>query len=125
MIVKTLSGVKENVEETLEIERRKINLVIHGEPETDADEDLDAIAVILQTGLHMDFERYVASVMRIGKLDDNKPMPIRLVIKSMDGKKQILSRAMELEEVEEYKRMFISPDLTMQETTSSSQSVED
>ena len=30
----------------------------------------------------------------------------------MDGKKQILSRAKELKEVEEYKRMFLSPDLT-------------
>ena len=60
----------------------------------------------------MDFERHFAYAMRIGKLDENKPRPIRLVIKSMDGKKQILSRAKELKEVEEYKRMFISPDLT-------------
>jgi len=54
----------------------------------------------------------IASVMRIGKLDEKRPRPIRLVIKSMDGKKQILARAKDLKEVEEYKRMFISPDLT-------------
>ena len=76
-----LIGVKENVEDTLEIERMKMNLVIHGVPETDAEHDLDAIAEILQTGLHMDFERHVAFVMRIGKLDENKPRPIKLVIK--------------------------------------------
>ena len=35
----------------------------------------------------------------------------------MNGKKQILSRAKELKEVEECKRMFISPDLTRKEQT--------
>ena len=104
-VIKTVIGLKENVEETLEIER-KMNLVIHGVPETDAEHDLDAIAEILQAGLHTNFERHVASVMRIGKIDENKPRPIRLVIKSMDGKKQIMSRAKELKEVEEYERMF-------------------
>ena len=33
-VIKTVVGVNENVEETLEIERRKMNLVIHGVPET-------------------------------------------------------------------------------------------
>ncbi|MGE5821222.1 MAG: hypothetical protein ACM31M_01390, partial [Nitrososphaerota archaeon] len=37
---------------------------------------------------------------------------LRIVVKSLDGKKEILSRAKDLKEVEKYKRMFISPDLT-------------
>jgi hypothetical protein len=97
----TVIGAKENVEETLEIERRKKNLVIHGVPETDAEQDTDAISEILGEGLHTDLERHVSSVMRIGKLDVNRPRPIRLVIKSMDGTKQILARAKELKQVEE------------------------
>jgi len=111
-VKKTVIGVKEDVEETLEIERRKLNLVIHGVPEVDAEHDIGAISDILGTGLHMEFDRHVASVMRIGKLDENRRRPIRLIIKSMDGKKQILPRAKDLKEVAEYKRMFISPDLT-------------
>ena len=60
---------------------------------------------------------FIATIMRIGRLDDNKPRPIRLVVKTMDGKKQILSRAKDLRDVEKFKRMFISPDLTRKQQT--------
>jgi len=89
-----------------------MNLIIHGVPEKDAEQDIDQVTEILGTGLHMDYDRHISSVMRIGKLDENKPRPIRIVIKSMDGKKEILSRAKDLKNVEDFKRMFISPDLT-------------
>ena len=49
---------------------------------------------------------------RIGKLDESKPRPLRIVVKSLDGKKEILSRAKDLKNAENFKRMFISPDLT-------------
>lgn len=100
------------IEEALEIERRKMNLVIHGVPDIDAEQDIDQVAAILCNGLHMDFDRHVSSMMRIGKLDVNKPRPLRIVIKSLDGKKEILSRAKDLKNVDTFKRMFISPDLT-------------
>ena len=67
-------------------------IVVHL-PETDAELDMDAILEMLGKGLHTDFERHVASVMRIDKLDENRPRPIKLVIKSIHGKKQILARA--------------------------------
>ena len=35
----------------------------------------------------------------------------------MDGKKQILSRAKDLKDVEKFKRMFITPDLTRKQQT--------
>ena len=56
---RTVKVVKEDVEEALEVERRKLNLVIHGVPESDAEHDIDQIAKILAAGLHMDFERHV------------------------------------------------------------------
>ena len=42
--------VLEDVEECMEIERRKNNLVIHGVPETDTDHDIEAVAEILACG---------------------------------------------------------------------------
>ena len=107
---KTVMVVKEDVEEALEIERRKINLVFHGVPETDAEHDIELVAEILGTGLHMDFG--VLSRYRMGKLDESKPRPLRIVVKSLDGKKEILSRAKDLKNVENFKRMSILPDLT-------------
>ena len=111
-VKKTVMVVKEDVEEALEIERRKMNLVIHGLPDIDAEQDIDQVAAILCNGLHMDYDRNVSSMMRIWKLDVNKPRPLRIVIKSLDGKKEILSRAKDLKNVDTFKRMFISPDLT-------------
>jgi len=63
-------------------------------------------------GLHMDFKRQVDKVLRISKFDENKSMPIRLVNNTLDGKKQILSRAKNLKDVENYIMMFMSPDFT-------------
>jgi len=46
---RTVKVVKEDVKEALKIERRKLNLVIHGVPESDAEQDLDQIADLLAT----------------------------------------------------------------------------
>ena len=108
----TCRSVKEDVEETLEIERRKYNLVIHGVPETDAEKDIDSVAEIMGEGLHLDFDRHVDKMMRIGRYVEGKSRPLRMSIKTLDGKREILSRAKELKDNEKFKRMYISPDLT-------------
>jgi len=104
--------VKEDVEETLEIERRKLNIVIHRVPDIDAEKDTDSVEEILTEGLHMDFERHIETLMRIGRLTEGKPRPLRILLKSIDRKKKILSRAKSLKDNDKFKRMFISPDLT-------------
>ena len=45
--------VKDDVEETLEIERRKLNIIIHGVPDIDANKDIDSVMEIIGEGLHM------------------------------------------------------------------------
>ncbi len=95
-VTRTVMVVKEDVEEALEIERRKMNLIFHGVPETDAEQDIEQVAEILSTGLHMDFDRHVSTVYRIGRMEENKPRPLRILVKSLDGKKEILSRAKDL-----------------------------
>ena len=109
---KTVKHVKEDLEEALEIERRKCNLIIHGVEESDAEKDVEAVINILGEGLHLDFERHVDKVMRIGRLTPGKVRPVRLLLKKLDSKKEILSRAKQLKMNESFKRMFISPDLT-------------
>jgi len=59
---RTVKVANEVVEETFEIERRKLYLVIHGVPESDAENDRSDCE-ILATGLHMHFERYVDKVL--------------------------------------------------------------
>jgi hypothetical protein len=104
--------VKEDVEEILEIERRKMNIVIHGVQESNTEKDIVTVTDILGKGLHMDFARHVDSVTRIGKFTEGKSRPLRLSLKSLDSKKAILSRAKGLKDEEEFLKMFISSDLT-------------
>lgn len=107
----SIKNVKDDFEESLEIERRKNNLVVHGVPESDAEQDVKKILELFDDGLHMDFNRHVENVVRIGRLSE-RPRPIRLKLKSNEGRKEILARARELKNVENYKRWYISPDLT-------------
>jgi hypothetical protein len=108
----SVRNVKVDVEEALEIERRKCNLVIHGMPETDAEQDLGCVVEMMDEVLHMDFTRNVDKVERIGRLVEGKVRPLRVMLKRLEGKKEILARAKLLKEVEKFKKMFISPDLT-------------
>jgi hypothetical protein len=62
----SVRNVKVDVEEALEIERRKCNLVIHGMPETDAEQDVGCVVEMMDEVLHMDFTRNVDKVERIG-----------------------------------------------------------
>jgi hypothetical protein len=62
--------------------------------------------------LHMDFTRNVDKVERIGRLVEGRVRPLRVMLKRLEGKKEILARAKLLKEVEKFKKMFISADLT-------------
>ncbi len=56
------------MEESLEIERRKLNLIIHGVMDEDAEKDVEAVTEILGEGLKMDFGRHVDKMQRIGRM---------------------------------------------------------
>jgi len=112
-VCNTVKHMKEDVDEAMEIERRKDNIIIHGVPETDAEQDIDEVAEMFGTGLKLDFDRHMDRMHRIGKLVEGKPRPIRVMLKTkVDGKKEILSRAKQLKDHDKFKRMFISPDMT-------------
>src|SRR5208282_6252347 len=71
----SVKSVKEDFEETLEIERRKTNIVIHGVTEEDAEKDVEEVADIFASGLCLDFVRHVDKVVRIGRYVDGKKEP--------------------------------------------------
>ena len=64
--------MKDNLSESLVIEKRKNNLIFHGVKETDGVGDRDYIAEILKDGLQMDAERRITEVSRVGKYVKDK-----------------------------------------------------
>jgi hypothetical protein len=81
-------------------------------PETDAEQDMECVMEMMDDVLHMDFTRNVDKVERLGRSVEWKPRQLRVMLKRLEGKKEILARAKMLKEVEKFKKMFLSPDLT-------------
>ena len=81
-----IRDMKNDLSESLEIEKRKNNLIFHGVKETDGVGDLDYIAEILKDGLQMYADRHITEVSRVGKYVNDKVWPVRVKINSHEGK---------------------------------------
>ena len=109
----TVQEVKEDIEESWEIERRKMNIIIHGVKDEDAEKDLTALTDLFEDGLKLVFDRHVDKVVRLGRVaNEEKPRPIKVILKRVDCRKEILIRAKSLKESDRFKKVFITPDLT-------------
>jgi PHD-finger len=117
--------MKEDVAESLEIEKRKNNIVFHGVKEADVvsleslelndfgkTADQEMIEEVLKTGLRLDASRHIEEVYRIGKYVAGKTRPLRVRIRTFEARNEILKRARDLKDCTEFKRIYIAPDLT-------------
>ena len=116
--------MKDDVEESMEIERRKNNLVFHGVKESvtplvnfdqlgsTKSEDQELVEELLKSGLRLDATRHIEGVQRIGRFVQGKIRPLRVAIKTFEARNEILKRARDLQNSTEFKRIFIAPDLT-------------
>jgi hypothetical protein len=96
----TVKEMKEEVEERLEMERRKMNLVIHGLRDEDAEAYVVEVIKLFEDGLKMDYSRHVDKIMRIGRrVTENKPRPLKILLKGLDSRNEILVRKKNLKEV--------------------------
>jgi len=107
-----------------EIERRKTNVIVHGVPESDADDadwrtddDMTVLAAMFHEVEADDIK--VGSVVRLGKTkkaSDPKqnPRPMKVVLDSVENKVNLLRKAKSLREKEEggWSKIFIHQDLT-------------
>jgi hypothetical protein len=121
--------VKEDVAEALEIEKRRSNLVFHGLKETvvsldqigdtvlDKSPDQEMVEEVLKAGLRLDASRHLEEVQRIGRYVEGKTRPLRVRVKTIEAKNEILKRARDLRDTEQYKQVYIAPDLTRKQQT--------
>jgi hypothetical protein len=104
---------REDVKDSMEIERRKLNLIIHGIGGEDAESDVKIVMDIFGEGLKMDCEWRMEKIVRIGRMvNKQRPRPLRIRLKSGEGRREILERAKSLKDSEKFKKFFIVPDLT-------------
>ena len=105
-----------------EIERRKTNVIVHGVPESDADDadrrtddDMTVLAAMFHEVEADDIK--VGSVVRLGKKASDPKQnlrPMKVVLDSVENKVNLLRKAKNLREKEEggWSKIFIHQDLT-------------
>ena len=117
-----VKDMREDVDEQLEIDKRKNNLVFHGVKEPGLvpldlsnigkHPDQELVEEILKDGLRLDATRHIQEVQRIGRYDPGKCRPLRVKIKTPEAKVEILKRAGELKHSTSFSKVFIARDLT-------------
>ena len=118
-LVSRVDNKVKDMQETLDIERRKINLIFHGIKESgqqaisENEKHPDEIMIeeVLKYGLKLNAGRQIDEVSRIGKPVEGKIRPVKVKVKSMDSKIEILKRAKDLKN-SKFSRVFIANDLT-------------
>ena len=103
------------VRKVAEGEDRSKNVIVFGLPE-EQDESVDTKVNLLLENLEE--KPQTADCCRIGRSQPGMPRPIRFKVKSSESVYQILRKAKQLKEIEGYKRVFISPDRTVEERIS-------
>ena len=107
-----------------EIEKRKTSLVIHRVAEGSSDEDIARVESLLRIGLAVDASKHLVSVERIGRIkkqgSENRdslspkgPRPIRIQLRTLEVRNEILKRAKTLRGQSDFDEIYITPDLTV------------
>jgi len=112
------------VDEYLDRERRKLNLIIYGLPEVSVptgserkSADLDGIQELVRSEFNIN-NLETSKCFRLGR-QGNKLRPLLITLSDSSVRRQILRNAKNLRNSSKYKNVFISPDLTPQEREAS------
>ena len=122
--------VSDIMDDKKEIERRKMNLIVFGLPEADANEtdktlwsttkkiekDIEEISVIISEdlGVALSPRTGIIDARRIGGPKPGQPRPLKIEFRDLNAKRDVLSNAMKLRnsDKEICKKIYINPDLT-------------
>ena len=118
----------EGLGERQDIEQRKMNLVVYGMPEPvidnatawDDEKKIEKDIVdtrnlfITELGAALSPRDGIIDARRLGKKQENKPRPLKLIFNNIETKRFILTNAKKLRESKDPvgKKLFVNPDLT-------------
>ena len=111
--------VADYFKEREEKERKKLNIIIHGIPESMKKEPGDRkgedTTVVKKIFSKLGVEAEVDNVIRLGKVVENGNRLTKVVLNDFEKKREILNNAKRLKSCQEFGRIFISPDMTREE----------
>ena len=109
------------VDEYLDRERRRVNLIVYNLEEQTVQSvaersklDSEKLAHLFQSEFHIgDVE--VTKCIRLGKLSQTRVRPVLITVPSVNARNAILRNASSLRKSENFKNVYISPDMTVKE----------
>ena len=124
--VKIASVVNATLTEREEIQKRKLNLVIHNLPEPIADEEeteTSLLKTLIEDKLQIDDEITLKDIIRLGNpRDDDSPRLLKIELETLSMKRKILSCATKLRNIPEndkFAKVYVKPDLTKKQQAES------
>lgn len=103
---------REDIVEEIEINKRKMNLVVMGISE---DSNMGGKVAEIFASLVENTKELIVKCERIGIQKGEKPRPTRVVLNDINVRNKILKCASTLAKTETYKQIFIVPDLTLKQ----------
>jgi len=111
------------LQEEREKDKRKLNLIIHGIPESTSEipvekKEHDTKLVATMFNQHLKIETSIEDIVRLGKKDSTKQRLLKISIPSLAVKKSILHNSSKLRDVPDpdwMKKVVVTPDLTLKE----------
>ena len=101
-------------------ERRKLNVVVHNLPEQDGstvsermEKDQLLFKEVIKEGMNLIIKPTKA--FRVGKKVDDRPRLLIVTLDSTDTKAEVLKMAPQLRHLSEWKKIFVTPDLSKKE----------
>ena len=123
--VKIASVVNATLTEREEIQKRKLNLVIHNLPEPTGEEETETslLKTLIEEKLQIDDEITIKDITRLGNpRDDDSPRLLKIELETLSMKRKILSCAIKLRNIPEndtFAKVYVKPDLTKKQQTES------
>ena len=117
-------AVNEAIIERDAIAERKLKLMIHNMKEAEsAAEDVQQVQMLITEKLNIEDEITITQTTRLGApREDDKPRLLRIELATLSQKRKILSKATQLrnlEEEDDFAKVYIRPDLTPKQQTES------
>lgn len=114
---KAIAGVFDNF---LDKEKRKLNIVIHNIPEPSGhtyaervEQDKATFKEMVKDAMHLSVN--VTRAYRVGRPANDKPRLLIISLENAEVKVDVLKLAPQLRAIEEWKNVYITPDLTWKE----------
>ena len=113
-ITSSKNTTAEVIEEYMDREQRKLNVVVHNVPEESTSQDLEKVTSMFESEFSVPGS-HIVKVARLGNSTNGRPRLLLATLDSEQHKRSIIKNAIKLSKSTTWNKVYVSPDLTAKE----------